>query len=81
MARLNIDRQNTLEPKRIQYAKEQIEKLGYKVVQLGNTQLIFKYGGCYVHFFPYSGWHSGASIKDGRGLENLLKQIKPKNNL
>ena len=33
-----------------------------------------------VKFFPYSGWHTGKSIKDGRGIENLLKQLKKQHN-
>lgn len=31
-----------------------------------------------VHFYPYSGWHTGKSINDGRGWNNLYNQIKPK---
>lgn len=31
MARLDIERQKELEPKRMNYAKEQITKLGYEV--------------------------------------------------
>ena len=32
--------------------------------------------GFKIHFFPYTGWHTGKGIKDGRGLQNLLKQLK-----
>lgn len=74
--RLDVERQNKLEPKRIEFAKKEIEKLGYIVKQMGNTKLQFEYNGSAVYFFPYSGWHSGKTIQDGRGLENLLKQIK-----
>lgn len=75
MARQDIERQNELEPKRIQYARQRIEALGYEVISMGKTKLIFTFKSKIVHFFPYSGWHSGASIKDGRGLENLLQQL------
>ena len=75
MARLNIERQNQLEPKRMAYAKREIEKFGYTVKQLGNVRLEFEFRGHTVRFFPYSGWASGASIIDGRGLKNLLKQL------
>jgi len=76
MSRLNIDRQNKLESKRLAYAKAEIEKLGYKVMQMGKTKLVFEFDGCLVHFYPYSGWHSGTTIKDGRGLEKLIEQIR-----
>lgn len=76
MARLEIDRQKKLEPKRFQYAIEKIESLGFEVTNQTNTSFQFIYKNENVTFFPYSGWASGKSIKDGRGIENLLKQIK-----
>jgi hypothetical protein len=75
MARLDIERQLELEPKRMAYAKHQIEAKGYKVTEVSNSKLIFEFMGHYVYFFPYSGWHSGSTIKDGRGLKKLLRQI------
>lgn len=76
MARLNQERQLELEPKRMAYAKKEIEKKGYKVIEVSNTQLQFEHTiGHTVNFFPYSGWASGSTIKDGRGLSNLLRQI------
>jgi hypothetical protein len=74
--RQDIERQNELEPKRMIYSKNQIEKAGYKVDTLGLTKLTFTFKSETIHFFPYSGWHSGATIKDGRGINNLLKQLK-----
>ena len=76
MARLDIERQNTLEPRRMEFAKKEIEKKGYVVWIISDTQLRFEHqGGHCVNFFPYSGWATGATIKDGRGLKKLLKQI------
>jgi len=76
MARLDIERQNTLEPKRMAYAKKEIEKKGYTVTEVSETQLVFEHTmGHTVNFFPYSGWASGSTIKDGRGLKKLLRQI------
>ena len=75
--RLNIERQNKLEPERMQVAKQEIEKLGYEVIEVSETELQFIHAMNHkIKFFPYSGWHSGATIKDGRGLQKLLKQIK-----
>ncbi len=74
--RLDIETQTELEPKRIAYAKEKITALGYDIFFENETSLKFLFKGKKVVLFPYSGWHTGASIKDGRGIENLLKQIK-----
>lgn len=76
MPRLNIERQNELAPERKEYAFEQINKAGYEILFCDNTKLTFKFKGEKVTLFYYSGWHTGKSIKDGRGLANLLKQLK-----
>jgi len=57
------------------FAKKEIEKKGYEVTEARGTELQFEHMGHTVYFFPYSGWHSGATIKDGRGLKKLLSQI------
>ena len=76
MSRLNKDRQTELEPRRMENAIAKISALGYDVTVGDNKDLCFTYKGSIVVFFPYSGWHSGKTITDGRGLQNLLKQIK-----
>jgi len=76
MSRLDKDRQLKLEPKRIRETKEVLEELGYKIELQTNTELRFKFKGELIKFHPYSGWHSGKSIVDGRGFANLLKQIR-----
>ena len=76
MARLDIERQTQLEPLRMEYAKEQISALGYEVSEHDGNELRFSYRGKIVKFFPYSGWATGATIKDGRGLRKLLNQLK-----
>ena len=76
--RLNKEREALLQPERLEHAIKEIENLGYTITQRTNTSITFGYMDAYVTFFPYSGWHSGKSIKDGRGLQNLLNQIKTK---
>lgn len=76
MARLDIERQTQLEPLRMEYAKEQISALGYEVSEHNGNELRFFHRGKIVKFFPYSGWSTGATIKDGRGLRKLLNQLK-----
>lgn len=76
MARLNIKRQEKLEPCRIEHAVKRIEQLGYEIIYRDNNTIKFIHKGQPVSFFPYSGWASGKTIQDGRGLYNLLKQIE-----
>ena len=76
MARLNIERQLNLEPQRMEYAIEELKKLGYTITYRDKTKIKFGYMDAYVTLFPYSGWHTGKSIKDGRGLQKLLNQLK-----
>lgn len=77
MSRLDTDRQKELEPKRIEFAVQQLEKTGIVIDLVDDTKIKFKWENEWVTFFPYSGWASGKSIKDGRGIDNLLKQLKP----
>lgn len=76
MARLDKDRQNKLEPIRMEKAKEELKSLGYEIILETDTQLQIRHKGELVSFFPYSGWATGSSIKDGRGLQKLLNQLK-----
>lgn len=75
MSRLDQERVNDLQPKRINYAVEKITKLGFEIIQKDSTKIVFEFKGEKVTFFPYSGWHTGKTIKDGRGIENLIKQL------
>lgn len=80
MPRLNIERQQQLEPKRMKFAVEQLTKMGYTVTH-NNTTLEFIFKGETVRFYPYSGWHAGKTIKDGRGWDNLKPQLIVKDKL
>lgn len=75
MARLDIERQRELEPIRIKETREALEKIGVEITYQDNAKFMFFHKGENVVFFPYSGWHSGKSIKDSRGFAKLLKQI------
>lgn len=76
MSRLDIERQNKLEPKRINETIEVIKSLDIEVYNVTKTSFQFQYNGSPITFFPYSGWHTGKTINDGRGFYKLLKQIK-----
>jgi hypothetical protein len=75
MARLDKERQQKLEPLRMNTAVEKITALGLKIEKKTSTFLQFEYKGSLITYFVYSGWASGKTIKDGRGLDNLLNQL------
>lgn len=75
--RLNQEREKRLQPKRIQTAIEKISSVGFEVYDVTDKSLCFDYNGSKVIFWPYSGWASGKTINDGRGLNKLMKQINP----
>ena len=74
--RLDKEREEMLQPERMEYAIEQLTKLGYTPTYIDKTRIEFGYMDERVTLYPYSGWHTGKSIKDGRGLQKLLNQIK-----
>lgn len=73
--RLDKEREQELQPKRIDYARSCLVNKGYKIVSETSTELRFMVKNHECILFPYSGWHTGKTIKAGRGLANLLKQI------
>lgn len=75
-SRLNQEREKKLQPIRMKHAVLEIEKLGITITHSEDTRIEFLFKGRLVTFFPYSGWHSGKTIKDGRGLQHLLDQIR-----
>lgn len=74
--RLNTERQNKLEPIRMQIAINEIQILGLTILNCTDKMIEFEYKGQPVRYFPYSEWATGKTIKDGRGLNNLIKQLK-----
>ncbi len=76
MPRLNIERQKELEPTRIELAIEEIEFLGYEIDYRDVHKIQFEFKGSMVTLYPYSGWHTGKTITDGRGIKKLLEQIR-----
>ena len=72
------ERRDQKEGPRVDFAVKQIERLGYQVERVSNAILKFVFRGETVTLFPYTGWFTGKTVKDGRGIRNLLKQIKGK---
>lgn len=75
MKRIDKERQKQLEPQRINFAIEELTKRNIEVFNVTSTSLQFNHKGHVITFFPFSGWHTGKTIKDGRGIKNLLKQL------
>lgn len=76
MARLDQERQKKLEQSRIEYSVKCIQDLGYKIEYQDKRVVKFTFKNKLVTLFPYSGWHTGKTIIDGRGLNNLINQIQ-----
>lgn len=73
--RLDEERQERLQPKRIDFAIAELRGAGYDIIYNDGTEIRFEYKGNVIKVWPYSGWFSGKGIKDGRGIYNLLNQI------
>lgn len=74
--RLYQKREKELTPIRMAAALQKISELGLEIIQSDETTVQFWYNDKIITFYPYIGWHSGKGIKDGRGADNLWKQIK-----
>ena len=74
--RLDQEREAKLQPVRMDKAFIAISDLGYNVTQVDERELFFTYKNETIKYFPYSGWATGKTITDGRGLNKLLKQLK-----
>lgn len=66
---------NTIKNDRMSYAINSIKKLGFIICIENNATISFIFKDRKILMYPFTGWHSGKSIKDGRGIHNLIKQI------
>jgi len=73
--RLDTDRQKEQEPKRIEYAVSRLAQIGIEIDYEDDKKIKFTHKGHEVTLYPYSGWFTGKSVMDGRGVENLIKQL------
>ena len=60
---------------RMEYAIHELAKKGYDVHFRDKKSIKFMIGSNECTFFPFTGWATGKGIKDGRGINNLLKQL------
>lgn len=70
------DRKKELQPGRVEFAKRKLEELNYSLSISSNGRIQFDYKGSIITLWCYTGWYSGKNIVDGRGVMNLIKQLK-----
>ena len=76
MARLDQQRQDELEPRRIETTRNKLIELGHNVTEVNDKNIVFIANGVTVIFWPYSGWFSGKKpVGSGRGFGKLLKAL------
>lgn len=73
--RQDKEREAELQPKRIEYVCHELSKRGFEFVT-DETTVVFEYKGAKITIYPYSGWFTGKTVCDGRGVEKLFKQLK-----
>lgn len=73
--RLDQERESRLQPHRIAFVKSKLEQRGYELTFTGKDRVEFEHNGHTIKFWPYSGWHSGKTIVDGRGFKSLFRQL------
>ncbi len=64
-----------LQRKRMEVAVVAFKVMGIDFIVNNSSTIEIDFEGSVVLFLPYTGWHSGKSIKDGHGIKNLIKQI------
>jgi len=72
---LRKERRANKEGSRMDFAIKQLTGLGHKVTMETNNAISIIFKGERVMVYPYTGWFTGKSVKDGRGIKNLLKRI------
>lgn len=73
---LREQKRSNKEPSRWKYVLSSLRDKGYEPVEDKENKCIrFSFRGNTITVYPYKGWFSGKSIKDGRGINKLLKQI------
>lgn len=76
MSRLDKQREAEQTPMRYEFAKQELSKLGVNITFDSKKEIRFIHKGSEVRLFIYTGWHTGKTINDGRGINNLLSQLK-----
>lgn len=65
-----------IQKERLEYAEMQILSIGIDITFTCESRIEFYYNDELIQYYPFKAWATGKSIEDGRGLNNLLKQLK-----
>ena len=65
----------TIASLKLDTAMDELLLWGFEPVFVNAHMITFPYKGSTIQYFPYKEWASGRTIKDCRGLGNLIKQI------
>lgn len=71
-----VEERKRLEPGRVQYAVEQLTKRGFEIHYQDHNTVQFWYKDNIITIYPYTGWYTGKGVKNGRGIQNLLNELK-----
>ena len=53
-----------------------VAPMGFDVKLINDAELNFVYKDAILKYCPCTAWASGKTIKDGRGLNNLINQLE-----
>lgn len=72
------ERRDATEGPRLSYAIGRLASVGITDVAYegGSRSLSFRWHGNTVRIWPCTGYFSGKGLKSGRGIENLIRQLK-----
>jgi hypothetical protein len=73
---MSRERRDQLEPGRFDFCVKQLKAMGYEVGTVDTRMITFTHKGQRIIFYPFTGWFTGKTVKDGRGINNLLNQLK-----
>jgi hypothetical protein len=60
---------------RLYYAKKRLKDLNIEIVFESDNRIDFMHNGKTCSIYPYTGFFTGPTIKDGRGVEKLIEQL------
>ena len=72
-----LDKNLKILPQSFSQLKEVVvDYFEFEVVKEDNTEFVFMYNGKRITYYKKRNWFSGKGVTDGRGAENLIKQLK-----
>lgn len=73
---ISREKREKVEPARFGYCVRKLTALGFELTTRNTREISFTYKGSTVVLYPFTGWFTGKTVKDGRGIDNLVNQLK-----